>query len=454
MQRQPVRYGRHSDRHNRCTTSNIMADASSSAAPVLKLRLPAAGLQVVREKVEAVEVMKHEAVPDPSPSDNENRKDNREDKETLIQSANGTGVEREKVGNLNSPTTRSPRDNELILRMSPSPERLKRKRSNTFSESPRSGKGKFKSSMAALVMYASMEDNEVEAAKLLTQMGSADKKTKLPDFLADKSPDRIKKTKEGDGMDTGNGKSTYQTRSRGSSFDALTATAAAAMGDESAEILLPLPPMPNKTPTSGGNEDAGAGAGIADRQRRTTSGRTVVPDFANFATGGVVRNLPTGTSGVSAGGRPKFKDLGGPAFESLRKASRGSSVGSAGGASGGEGRSMNVRSRAETISDGPSHTVNRMDKIGIYGPEERKARIARFLEKRRNRVWAKKVKYDVRKNFADSRLRIKGRFVKKEDEAQYLTHPEVPEGQLQASSGSQETPKARSLSTSSAGSKL
>ena len=26
------------------------------------------------------------------------------------------------------------------------------------------------------------------------------------------------------------------------------------------------------------------------------------------------------------------------------------------------------------------------------------------------------VKYDVRKNFADSRLRVKGRFVKKEDE--------------------------------------
>lgn len=31
-------------------------------------------------------------------------------------------------------------------------------------------------------------------------------------------------------------------------------------------------------------------------------------------------------------------------------------------------------------------------------------------------MWTKKVKYDVRKNFADSRLRVKGRFVKKEDE--------------------------------------
>lgn len=54
--------------------------------------------------------------------------------------------------------------------------------------------------------------------------------------------------------------------------------------------------------------------------------------------------------------------------------------------------------------------------IGAYSPESRKVRIARFLEKRNHRVWTKTVKYDVRKNFADSRLRVKGRFVKKEDE--------------------------------------
>jgi len=54
--------------------------------------------------------------------------------------------------------------------------------------------------------------------------------------------------------------------------------------------------------------------------------------------------------------------------------------------------------------------------IGAYSPEQRKVRIQRFNEKRHRRVWTKKVKYDVRKNFADSRLRVKGRFVKKEDE--------------------------------------
>ena len=54
--------------------------------------------------------------------------------------------------------------------------------------------------------------------------------------------------------------------------------------------------------------------------------------------------------------------------------------------------------------------------VGAYSPESRKARIERFMEKRNHRVWTKSVKYDVRKNFADSRLRVKGRFVKKEDE--------------------------------------
>ena len=35
--------------------------------------------------------------------------------------------------------------------------------------------------------------------------------------------------------------------------------------------------------------------------------------------------------------------------------------------------------------------------VGIYSPEDRKTRILRFLEKRKRRMWTKKVKYDVRK---------------------------------------------------------
>ncbi|CAI5725424.1 unnamed protein product [Peronospora destructor] len=54
--------------------------------------------------------------------------------------------------------------------------------------------------------------------------------------------------------------------------------------------------------------------------------------------------------------------------------------------------------------------------VGAYSPDSRQKRIEKFLDKRQKRVWRKEVKYDVRKNFADSRLRVKGRFVKKEDE--------------------------------------
>lgn len=54
--------------------------------------------------------------------------------------------------------------------------------------------------------------------------------------------------------------------------------------------------------------------------------------------------------------------------------------------------------------------------VGAYSPDSRKERIKHFLAKRNHRVWTKSVKYNVRKDFANSRLRVKGRFVKKEDE--------------------------------------
>ncbi|GBG25944.1 Zinc finger protein CONSTANS [Hondaea fermentalgiana] len=60
--------------------------------------------------------------------------------------------------------------------------------------------------------------------------------------------------------------------------------------------------------------------------------------------------------------------------------------------------------------------INQTGFVGGYSPDSRRRRIEKFLQKRQNRVWMKKVKYDVRKNFADSRLRVKGRFVRKEDE--------------------------------------
>jgi len=83
----------------------------------------------------------------------------------------------------------------------------------------------------------------------------------------------------------------------------------------------------------------------------------------------------------------------------------------------GRPRSMSDPNLRMTVDEDGLMQVERPEGwIGAYSPESRKVRIARFLEKRNHRVWTKTVKYDVRKNFADSRLRVKGRFVKKEDE--------------------------------------
>jgi hypothetical protein len=53
-------------------------------------------------------------------------------------------------------------------------------------------------------------------------------------------------------------------------------------------------------------------------------------------------------------------------------------------------------------------------KIGTLTVEERRIKIEKYLEKRKKRTWCKKISYDCRKRVADSRLRIKGRFVTKD----------------------------------------
>ena len=57
--------------------------------------------------------------------------------------------------------------------------------------------------------------------------------------------------------------------------------------------------------------------------------------------------------------------------------------------------------------------------IGKLTPEERKAKIARYLKKKEARQWDKKVQYQSRKKVADKRPRFKGRFVS-EDQATEL----------------------------------
>ncbi|CAM9365428.1 unnamed protein product [Heterosigma akashiwo] len=59
-----------------------------------------------------------------------------------------------------------------------------------------------------------------------------------------------------------------------------------------------------------------------------------------------------------------------------------------------------------------THLYNRGGRVGIYTPQERGAILERFRQKRERRIWKKKIRYGCRKNLADKRLRVKGRFVK------------------------------------------
>lgn len=55
-------------------------------------------------------------------------------------------------------------------------------------------------------------------------------------------------------------------------------------------------------------------------------------------------------------------------------------------------------------------------RIGRYTPAERRIRIARYREKRAQRNYNRRVKYDCRKTIADKRVRVQGRFVKRAEE--------------------------------------
>jgi hypothetical protein len=58
--------------------------------------------------------------------------------------------------------------------------------------------------------------------------------------------------------------------------------------------------------------------------------------------------------------------------------------------------------------------------IGAYTLEERRKKLERYLAKRSRRVWDRNVRYQCRKNIAVNRLRVRGRFISREEEESLL----------------------------------
>ena len=65
------------------------------------------------------------------------------------------------------------------------------------------------------------------------------------------------------------------------------------------------------------------------------------------------------------------------------------------------------------IPDKIRKSIPNSTKIGTITVEERRIKVLKFLEKRKRRVYTKKISYLCRKRVADTRERFKGRFVSK-----------------------------------------
>ena len=98
-----------------------------------------------------------------------------------------------------------------------------------------------------------------------------------------------------------------------------------------------------------------------------------------------------------------------------------------------------------SLSHAIKQVYNKNGRIGIYTPSERAAIIARFQSKRARRNWKKKIRYGCRKNLADRRVRVKGRFVKRDFVPPSLSPSSTPpEGQ----GGGEEQPSSQQESPS------
>ena len=158
--------------------------------------------------------------------------------------------------------------------------------------------------------------------------------------------------------------------------------------------------------------------------RGSTGGSSKSAGGASRSSGGASRGSAGGAS--RGGGIGPVSSLGGGVlgFDHMFAGLRG---GNGGGISSLFSVQLSSRDRGSvlnptTFKGDPYWAMEGRDRgyLGLYSPTERRRRIDRFLNKRRSRIWSKSVKYDVRKNFADSSIRVKGRFVKKEEQEYML----------------------------------
>ncbi|CAI9770528.1 unnamed protein product [Fraxinus pennsylvanica] len=74
--------------------------------------------------------------------------------------------------------------------------------------------------------------------------------------------------------------------------------------------------------------------------------------------------------------------------------------------------------------------IESMNKACKYSPEEKKERIERYRNKRNLRNFNKKIKYECRKTLAESRPRIRGRFMRN-DETEKMTQTQLDHVQVE-----------------------
>ncbi|XP_057429458.1 two-component response regulator-like PRR1 [Lotus japonicus] len=72
-------------------------------------------------------------------------------------------------------------------------------------------------------------------------------------------------------------------------------------------------------------------------------------------------------------------------------------------------------STSATLAPEISHLEESTLKVGKLSVEQRKEKIHRYMKKRNQRNFSKKIKYACRKTLADSRPRVRGRFAKNDD---------------------------------------